>query len=362
MTKTNHIIFQEKTGPQGDIGEVTLNRPKALNALTLEMCRDLFNQLIQWAAAKHIKAVIIKGEGDRAFCAGGDIRLLYENRNVDVEQQKQFFWHEYRLNLAIYHFPKPYISFLDGITMGGGAGISVHGSHRIGTENLQFAMPETKIGFYPDVGASYFLNQCPGKTGYYLGLTGNTIDNAQALELGIISHVVPRNNLDALEKALAQASFLSPDFPSVTEIINQFSIHPKPSETHFHRDIIDTCFDQDSIERIISTLQQNSHKWSHDIAKTLSLRSPTSLHVILEQLKRADDMNFDDIMQMEFDMVQQFLRGHDFFEGVRAAVIDKDQSPKWQPKSLSEIKKSDIAAYFKHKGQILKEEDFYINP
>lgn len=356
MSDTTPIIFREKKGLDGDIGEITLNRPQALNALTLEMCRDLFNQLTKWAAAKHIKAVIIKGEGDRAFCAGGDIRLLYQHRENGLEQQRQFFWHEYRLNLAVYHFPKPYISFLDGLTMGGGAGISVHGSHRIGTENLQFAMPETKIGFYPDIGASYFLNQCPGKTGHYLGLTGNTIDNAQALELGLITHIVPRKNLEALENALTHTSFLSQDFPSVTEIINPFSIHPKPSELQFHRDTLDACFDQDSIESILSALKQNSHKWCHDIAETLLLRSPTSLKVVFEQLKRSAGMNFDDIMQMEFDMTMQFLQGHDFFEGVRAAVIDKDQSPKWQPKSLSEIKNADIAAYFKHKDQILNKE------
>jgi len=238
--------------------------------------------------------------------------------------------------------------------MGGGAGVSLHGSHSIGTENLQFAMPETKIGFHPDIGASYFLNQCPGKTGYYLGLTGNTIDGIHALELGLITHIVPKERLTALETALIQTSFSNQAYPSVTEIIHQFSTAPESSSRdNPHRGYIDTCFNQDSIENILAALQRESNAWCNEIAQALMMRSPMSLKVTFEQLKRSTTMHFDDIMQMDFDITKRFLQCPDFYEGIRTAVIDKAQSPKWQPKTLSEIKDSDVEAYFKHNGQLL---------
>ena len=356
MTNNNNIIFNEKTGRSGDIGEIILNRPKALNALDNDMCRDLFLQLVKWAKANHIKAVIIKGEGSRAFCAGGDIRALYDLKEAEIELQRQFFWHEYRLNSVLHDFPKPYISLLDGITMGGGAGVSIHGSHRIATENFSFAMPETKIGFYPDIGASYFLNKCPGKTGYYLGLSGATINQAEAYHLGLVTHVVNQSRLIELEEALLHTAFNSNDFPTVTKIIEQFNLHPEPSDFRFHQEHIDECFNEDSIEAILTSLKESSHKWCHTVAKALETRSPTGLKITLERLRRADSMSFDEIMQMDFDTTQQCLQTHDFYEGVRAIIIDKDQSPQWNPKALSKIKNKDIDDYLKPKGVILKEE------
>jgi len=346
MHHNQPIIFQEKPARDGRLGEIILNRPKALNALTLEMCQDLTRQLAQWATADSIKAVIIKGSGERAFCAGGDIRLLYENRHTDPEHLAQFFWHEYRLNAAIHHFPKPYISLLNGVTMGGGAGISIHGSHRIASEHLQFAMPETKIGFYPDIGASYFLNRCPGKTGHYLGLTGNTIDHTQAQALGLIHYIVRKEQWPALEQALTEAPIEGDLFQSVTRIIKPFSIAPEAAELDPYYDVINTCFNQDSMEHIISALQQTAQPWCQHIAEALLERSPTSLKVTFERLNRAAQTNFDAIMQMDLNVTKQFLRNPDFFEGVRAAVIDKDQSPQWNPKHLSDVNNSDVAAYF----------------
>ncbi len=356
MSFEKHIIFQEKTGRGGDVGEIILNRPQALNALSLEMIRDLFDQLVKWAAATHIKAVIIKSNNGRAFCVGGDIRLLYEHRDIGADKQVEFFWHEYRLNAAIHHFPKPFIAFLNGITMGGGAGVSVHGSHRIVTENFCFAMPETKIGFFPDIGASYFLNKCPKKIGLYLGLTGAIINATESLECAIATHMVQSARLAELETALIDTQFSSNNPSEISEVIQSFSLKPESSNSHLHEDTIEECFSKANVDEILMSLKQSTHAWCNAAAKDLEARSPTSLKVTFEQLKRAEKMKFDDILQMDFDMAREFLKQHDFYEGVRAIIIDKDKKPQWQPQNLSDVKDTDIANYFAPKGQKLIEE------
>lgn len=201
---TENVLFNRLNGEQGDVGEIYLNRPNALNALTLDMCQAIHHQLLAWQADTTIKAVIIRGNG-RAFCAGGDLKSLYYNKE-DIGHSLEFFRAEYRLNLAIHHFPKPYIAFLDGITMGGGAGISLHGSHRVATEHFEFAMPETGIGFFPDVGSGYFLNKCPGKSGYYLGLSGEKINAPDAMMLSLIGYYVPSDQINKIILQLREAT------------------------------------------------------------------------------------------------------------------------------------------------------------
>jgi len=353
MSSKHEVIFNILRGHDGDLGEIILNRPAALNALSLDMCRNLNKQLIAWSTEKNIKVIIIKSNSERAFCAGGDIRLLHQYKDIQPEQQIEFFRHEYRLNLTLHHFPKPYIAFLDGITMGGGVGISLHGSHAIGTENLKLAMPESKIGFYPDIGASYLLKKTPGKTGLYLALTGNTIDCHQAYALGLIQQTIPQNQLDNVQEKLLTSSFDKQPGDTVTDILASFAMTNGTETFNNHRDVIDRCFSQKSIEEIIHALKASSALWCQQVADDLLKRSPTSLKVIFEQWHRIETMTFDEIMQMDFDLTQSFLKAHDFFEGVRAAIIDKDQSPQWQPSSISDIDEEYVAFYFKFKGEKL---------
>ena len=336
------ILFNEKPAQSGLIAEVILNRPKVLNALSLDMCQRFGEQLNQWKTNDDIQAVIVKGRGDRGFCAGGDIRALYENRTKFPERIHQFFYHEYRLNTFIHHFPKPYFAFIHHITMGGGAGVSIHGSYRIATENLMFAMPETKIGFYPDIGAHYFLNQCPGYTGLYLALTGNHIDANTAYTLGLVTHIIPDDKFAMFESTLYKADTFS------EEIINPFTTNSKDAELDEHIDAIDDCFSANSLDEIFQRLN-DQNDWTRDIANQLAKRCPTSLKITFESFHRAKKMSFDDIMQMNFDVTQQFLTESDFFEGVRSAIIDKDQSPKWQP----EISDDQVKRYFAFKGKKL---------
>lgn len=339
------IIFTEMPGRDGNVGSILLNRPDKLNVLTVEMCQMLSKKLEVWANNPDIKTVMITGAGDRAFCAGGDIRQLW-SKGRSIQQARLFFWHEYRMNARLFHFPKPYISFLDGITMGGGAGVSIHGSYRIGTEKLTFAMPETGIGFFPDIGAGYFLTHCPGKTGWYLGLTGNRINVADAHALGLITHVIPHDSIETVKQQLIETAFEDDPFLAVNNIIAPFHSTISEATLISHQKNIDFCFSQPSIETIIESLQHSNNDFCIAAAKILKKRSPTSLKVTLEHLKRGMTLSFDDIIKMDFDVALHFLENHDFYEGVRALLIDKDNNPYWQPNSLEEVSSETVKNYF----------------
>ena len=339
------LLLQAVPSCDGFIGQVILNRPKALNALSLSMCEQLGDQLLAWQEDPTLSFVLIKSVGDRAFSAGGDIKKLYEQRHEGADHLMPFFWHEYRLNLIIHAFQKPYIALMQGMTMGGGAGISVHGSHRIATPDFTFAMPETKIGFFPDIGSADFLHRCPGHVGLYLALTGNSIDAQAALELGLITHLIAHDDLMTIENAFAR----QPSIADINAILKTAMITPAPSELHAHYDTINACFSADSVEKIIERLtQQNA--WANTVANTLKQRSPTSLKVTFEHYHRSQQQSFHDIMQADFDIAQQFLSQPDFFEGIRAAVVDKDRRPIWQPSTLQNVTRDDIQLYFCHKG------------
>lgn len=330
----------------GNIGLVTLNRPQALNALTHSMIIDFYEQLIAWETDDAIKAIIVQGAGEKAFCAGGDIRKIYDERNNTESDIHQFFWDEYRLNYRIKHYPKPYIALLDGITMGGGVGVSIHGNYRIATERFSFAMPETSIGFFPDVGGSYFLPRCPGQTGIYLGLTGARIKSADAAYLDLITHYVPTERMPELIDCIT-TNFLGANATQVIENLIHTAAHPAgDAELAAHRNDIDYCFKQDGMEEILNALTQRDTEWCSNVKKTLLTKSPTSLKVTLRELRNGKQLNFDQCLQMEYRMVQRFLTGHDFYEGVRAVLVDKDQTPKWQPAELSTVTKEMVDAYF----------------
>jgi enoyl-CoA hydratase/carnithine racemase len=332
----SYVLFEEIPGKSGNVGVITLNRPDALNALNHEMILALDEKLAEWEISKLIKAVMVQAVPGRAFCAGGDVRAIYHKKLQHDENLMQFFIDEYRLNQRIFHFTKPYISFLNGITMGGGAGISIHGSHRVGTENLVFAMPETAIGFFPDVGSSYFLSRMPYHCGLYLGLTGERIDLADCAALGLITQIIAPEQWDDVKKALIEHDL--PDKSAVTEILNQFNHAAQPSELLTHHKVIDQCFAKNSVAEIITALLTENSAWAQKIAEVLATKSPTSLKVTFMEITNAEKMDFNECMRQEFSIMRQFLFSHDFFEGVRAMLVDKDRKPEWRPSTLDAVK------------------------
>jgi enoyl-CoA hydratase len=344
MKTISELSFEELTGLGGNLGIITLTRQQALNALNHNMFLALYQQLTEWEKAPQIKAVVINAAEGRAFCAGGDIRHAYELKKANDPTLEIFFRDEYQMNKRIHHFSKPYIALLDGITMGGGVGISIHGSHRVGTEKLLFSMPETGIGFYPDVGTTYSLSRFPHKMGFYLGLSGVRIEPADCAAIGIVQHLVKHDDLEKLTNKLKNTTLV--DNQSVTEIIKQFAVNVEPSKLMAHKDKIEKYFSQKTVEEIVQGLENDSDEWCQQTAKIIRAKSPTSLKVTLAALQKAEHMNFDACMQMEYRLTCRFLQGHDFFEGIRAAIIDKDQAPKWKPEKLEEVNVSQVEKYF----------------
>jgi enoyl-CoA hydratase len=326
----NFLLFKEIPGTNGNIGQITLNRPQVLNALRHDMIQALHAQLQQWENADHIKAVIIQSNHPRVFCAGGDIREIYNRGRVNPREACLFLQDEYRLNQYIHDYPKPYIALLDGLTMGGGAGISVHGSYRIATENFVFSMPETGIGFFPDIGSSYFLPRCPGYTGYYLGLTGVEINTADAIALGIATHHLPKNQLDKLVEAIAETD-------NIKNAIQQWNMPAGEPPINQYREEIERCFSASTIENIIARLHEKNTAWHQEIIHTLLQKSPISLKITLQQLQRGSQLDIAACFQMEANLAAYFLETHDFYEGVRAMIIDKDRTPHWQPNALEYV-------------------------
>lgn len=344
--ESNDIIFEELTNQTGDLGVITLNRPQALNALSHHMINSLYQQLVTWEQNPKIKAVVIQAAPGRAFCAGGDIRYVYEHGKAQDSTLSMLFHDEYRLNKCIYHYKKPYIALLNGITMGGGAGISLHGSHRIATENLVFAMPETSIGFFPDVGGSYFLPRLPNKIGYYLGLTGARITAADCMALGLTNYFVAADVFPKIIQALLATSLKEDAKSVVSKILIQLDKTPDHATLLEHKEKIARCFSKQTIEEIVHCLEISPEEWCQQTATLLKTKSPTSLKVTLRALQEGEKLDFDACLNMEYRLTRRFLQGHDFYEGVRALIIDKDQSPHWQPAEIKEVTQQDIAQYF----------------
>ncbi len=338
---TDDIIFETR----GKVALVTLNRPRALNSLTHDMCSKLDQHLIAWESDADIHAVVIRGEGEKAFCAGGDIKTLYDGGPVNASAAVAFFHDEYLCNSRLAHFSKPYISFLDGIVMGGGFGVSVHGSHRIATEKSMFAMPETGIGLIPDVGGSYFLSRCPGSIGMYLGLTGARLKAADMIYAGVATSFVASEKLNALLDELAGAGSL--DHNSVDAIIAKYAGEPGPAPIADMRALIDRTFNKGTVEEIVEALSADGSDEALKMHKILGLKSPTSMKLTCRQLHEGANKNFNEGMVMEFRIVNRIMLGHDFYEGVRAVIVDKDNQPNWQPDSLGQISDADIDVYFR---------------
>lgn len=336
---------------RGGVGGVTLNRPRALNALTLDMIRLFDAQLARWGQDDSIRAVLIEGVGEKAFCAGGDVLAVYHAGREGEPLTDAFFRNEYGLNRRIHVFEKPYVALLDGITMGGGVGVSVHGDFRVVTENTLFAMPETGIGLFPDIGASWFLPRCPGLTGTYLALTGARLRAADAVALGIGTHYVPAARLREFEVALYEAPWDdSPADQTVARLLEAVAEAPGPAPLEPHFDLIDRCFAFDSVEEILDALTADGSDFALKTVAEMQGKSPTSLKVALEQMRRARGLCFDDCMVMEFRLSQAFMAGHDFYEGIRALLVDKDKQPRWAPAALADVSGTAVADHFESLG------------
>jgi len=333
MLVTDPHIKSEK---RGCLGLLTLDRPQALNALTHGMIQALASQLQAWAVDDAIKIVAIRGAGERAFCAGGDIRAVQQavmaGRSADGAKLLR---DEYRMNALIGTYPKPYMALVHGITMGGGAGLSVHGSARLADETLSFAMPETAIGFIPDVGSSYFLSRLPDQIGMYLGLTGNRIGLGDALEAGLVTHAIHKDDFEAVIDDLGQG-------PPVEKVIQSFAYKPAPGTLREHP--IATFFGAASVEAILERLDRDGGDFALTVSQEIRTRSPTSLKLVFRQLRQARELTLEQCLAMELRLALRVLEAHDFREGVRAALVDKDREPKWLPSSLAAV--GDLDKFF----------------
>ncbi len=334
--QTDEAICQRR----GAIGHILLNRPQALNALTLKMVRAISAALDAWESDAAVKAVVVEGAGDRAFCAGGDIRLLWEQGTAgDHKSQLDFWREEYVLNVRIKSYPKPYVAVIDGIVMGGGVGVSVHGSHRIAGDGFAFAMPEVGIGFFPDVGATWFLPRLAGKTGIYLGLTGARAKAGDAVALGLAEAHVSRDSIPALVEALAGGE-------EVEAAVQRHASVAASGPIVANRASIDAAFSGASVGEIVARLNADGSAFAQDAAKAIAQKSPTSLAVALRQMQVGAGLDFEEAMRTEFRIVSRICRGPDFYEGVRATIIDKDQKPAWKPARIEDVSTSAIDAIF----------------
>ena len=323
----------------GRIGRILLNRPRALNALDLEMIRGMVKALNDWRDDPHVHAVVIEGAGDRAFCAGGDVRALRDGQlSGDRTEVEAFFSEEYALNLAIATYPKPFVALIDGICMGGGIGVSVYGPYRVATEHASFGMPETAIGFFPDIGGTYFMPRLPGEMGNYLGLTGLRISGADAVHAGFGTHYVPRARLADLSAALAKEGVSA--LARFAETLPAYSLED-------HRAAIDRCFGAATVLEMAHRLETIDAEWSKAALKALRTVSPSALCWTLEALRRGANMTLPQALDAEFLLTRTTMAHPDFVEGVRALVVDKDRQPKWQPARIEDVLPADTAAMFR---------------
>ncbi len=326
---------------EGRIGRISLNRPTALHALNLDMCSAMIDALQGWAGEKAVEAVIIDHSEGRGFCAGGDIRMLAESGAKDGKAARAFFDTEYQLNHLLFDYAKPVVAFMDGITMGGGVGISLPAQFRVATENTRFAMPETGIGLFPDVGGGWFLSRLEGRMGQFLALTGARLDGAECLELGLATHYLPSANLEEAKERFAA----HPD--RISGILGDLSVTPPKARIVDHRDKVNKLFASDVYEEILAALEADDSDWAMTERDTLGTKSPQTCKVALRQLKEGAAMpDFAAEMKQEYAIGSRVVAMHDFLEGVRALIIDKDNAPVWNPATPAEMTEEMLNAIF----------------
>jgi enoyl-CoA hydratase len=335
---------------EGAAGVIRLNRPKALNALTLEMTRGIVAALDEFEADPAVSLILLEGSGERGLCAGGDIRGLYESARAGGDLGRIFWREEYILNARIARFPKPYVAFMDGIVMGGGIGLSAHGSHRVVTDKSKVGMPEVGVGFFPDVGGTWLLSRAPGELGTYFGLTGTAMTGADALAAGLADVVVASNQLPSLREALAQAPRHASG-ADVRAIIDRFAGRNLVAPIATQQPLIDALFSQDSIEEIVIALAHQTDEFAQKTLQTILGNSPTGLKLTLKLLRLArNSTSLEECLVREYRAALEIFVGHDFPEGIRAAVIDKDRNPHWSPARIEDVTPEIIARYFESRG------------
>lgn len=323
----------------GNVGVITLNRPKAINSLTHRMVTAMDATLRDWADDDAVAAVVVTGAGDRGLCAGGDVVALFHSAKAGGAEARQFFFDEYRLNALTGRYPKPYIALMDGIVMGGGVGISGHGSVRVVSETCKIAMPEVGIGFIPDVGGTFLLSRAPGGLGLHAALTGAPFSGADAIAMGFADHFVPHADLEAFTAMVAAAG------PEAA--VSAFAQEPPPSSLAAQRGWIDHCYAGETVDDIIAALRGHDARPANDAANLIGTRSPIALSVTLAAVRRAAALpTLEDVLVQEYRVSCASLRSHDFVEGIRAQLVDKDRNPTWAPASLAGVTAADVDAYF----------------
>jgi enoyl-CoA hydratase len=337
------ILFERR----GSLGLVTLNRPKALNALTHEMALALERQLIGWAGDPAVQVVAITAAGDKAFCAGGDIRALYAAGPESGSRNFGFYADEYRLNTRIHRYPKPYVAFMDGIVMGGGVGISVHGSHRVAGDATMFAMPETGIGLFPDVGGTWFLPRLAGETGLWLGLTGARLKAADTVEAGICDLFVPSARR---AEALAALETCEGMRAAVEAALSPFAAEAEGATLPALRPQIDRLFRPGTLHALLAALEADGGEWAQRQLEIIATKSPTSTALAFRQLRMGARLDFAACMALEYRLARFCMTHPDFYEGVRAVIIDKDNAPRWDPSSLDALDPAVIEGAFADLG------------
>lgn len=325
-----------------NVGVITLNRPRAINSLNQTMVDALSALLGRWEADDRVGAVVIAGAGERGLCAGGDLVPLYHSARADGSEARKFWYDEYRLNAQIARFSKPYIALMDGIVMGGGVGVGVHGSVRVVTDTTKMAMPEVGIGFIPDVGGTLILSRAPGLLGLHAAMTGATFGAAEAIALGFADHFVPHDALANFTNAIVA--------DGIDAALTAHAASPPPSQLLSQREWIDQCYAGENATDIVAALREydaGPGTGPGDAANLIESRSPISVSVALEAVRRAAKLEtLEDVLRQEYRTSCGSLRSHDFVEGIRAQVIDKDRNPKWSPASLAAVTRADVEAYF----------------
>ncbi len=332
------VLFERR----GHLGIVTLNRPKAVNALNAGMVKAMLSQLTDWADDDAVATVLVRGAGDRGLCAGGDIVAIYKDMLHGGTETAEFWADEYRLNALISHYPKPYVAFMDGLVLGGGVGVSAHGSVRVVTERTRTGMPETTIGFVPDVGGTLLLSRSPGESGTHAALTGAHLSGADALFLGLADHFVPSGNLPALAEALEGST--------AEAAVERFAQAAPDSALAAQREWIDAAYAHDDAEEIGRSLRTLGDE-AAAAADTIEAKSPTSVKVTLESLRRVRGLSLEEALDQEYRVGLRCLAGPDFREGIRAQVVDKDRNPQWKPPALAEVREADVEGYFAPLGE-----------
>lgn len=321
------------------VGLITLNRPRAINSLNHPMVTVLSEVLTEWEDDDSVRAVVISGAGERGLCAGGDVVAIYHSARADGSQARQFWYDEYLLNAHIGRYSKPYVALMDGIVMGGGVGVSAHGSVRIVTETTKMAMPEVGIGFVPDVGGTRILSRTPGRLGLHAALTGTPFSGSDAIALGFADHFVPRDRLGALVEAMIERG--------IDAALSAHAADPPPSSLLAQRDWIDECYAGETAIDIVAALRGHDAGPANDAANLIASRSPVSVSVTLEAVRRAADLaTLEEVLRQEYRTSLGALRSHDLVEGIRAQLVDKDRNPKWSPSSLAAVSRADVEAYF----------------